>query len=77
MELYPRRGGWNRVGDFNVEFYGIQSEKFYQHFSKSIAIYIYTKPEILLADISSLLSKDFVNATDQAIKTVTRYTLVM
>ena len=39
-----------------------------------ITIYI-TNTGKRLADISSLFNKDFVRATDQAIQTVTRYTV--
>ena len=44
-----------------------------------IYIYIYKATKILeirLADISSLLVKDFVRATDQAARAVTIYTLI-
>ena len=45
----------------------------------SLCVYIYKttkKLEIRLADISSLLVKDFVRATDQAVRAVTIYTLI-
>ena len=45
----------------------------------SISIYKYKTTKILeirLADISSLLVKDFVRATDQAARAVTIYTLI-
>ena len=43
---------------------------------KNIYIYNHKRLEIRLADISSLLVKDFVRATDQAARAVTIYTLI-